>query len=137
MTSSWPRKPLVQWAAQLECYGGGRYQPQHHVGVQPPKPCLVSGLVRGSALRGQHAGGDRRAAICMGLFRGCLAQVPPVSPCALLPCLQRRCALVELSPAEEAQLRELSAAVPKSAVNAHPKAQGSLLGKRSRMSAFR
>lgn len=33
------RQPLVQWAAQLESYGGGRYVP-HHVGAHPSKPCL-------------------------------------------------------------------------------------------------
>ncbi|GAB4820693.1 hypothetical protein N2152v2_007739 [Parachlorella kessleri] len=37
-----PRQPLVQWAAQLESYGGGRYVP-HHAGAHPSKPCLKEG----------------------------------------------------------------------------------------------
>lgn len=38
--SSWsPRKPLVQWAVQLETFGGSRFTPQH-IGAQPCKSCL-------------------------------------------------------------------------------------------------
>jgi hypothetical protein len=48
--ASWPsRKPLVQWAAQLETYGGSRFAP-HHVGTLPNKSCLKE--VRTAAGRG-------------------------------------------------------------------------------------
>lgn len=52
---SWPpRKPLVQWAAQLETYAGGSRFSPHHVGSHPPKPCLRSLEVRARLLLAEH-----------------------------------------------------------------------------------
>lgn len=96
--------------------------------------CLGCGQLRGRTGTGRPAGDGRDAA---AIGPTVLSQRPLLLPTR---CLQRRGSSgSELTAGEEAALAAAAAAaVPKSAVITHPKPPGgSLLGKRSRMAAFR